>query len=271
MPQNVRPQVHLFWLYYFIIVPLLAVVAASPAGLGRVRRPGRHRPARRLLLDQRGRHHRRLPPPLHPRRLQGQAVGARDAGRRRQPRDRGPARPLGRRPPQAPRLQRQGGRPALTVAVRRVASPRCSRGSTTPTWGGSSTSSRPRARKYAPDLLDDRAMRRVSDGFGWIVLASVLAAGPARRPAHLVVVGRRHRLLLGRPRPHRPGAPHHLVDQLDLPRHGRRTRSSRATVPATSGGWRSPRSVRAGTTCTTPTRPAPGTASRRGRSTSAPD
>lgn len=28
-------------------------------------------------------------------------------------------------------------------------------------------------RKYAPDLLDDPAMRRVSDGFGWIVLASV--------------------------------------------------------------------------------------------------
>ena len=45
-------------------------------------------------------------------------------------------------------------------------------------------------------------------------------ARAARRPAHVVLVGCAHRPVLGRPRADRPGAPHHLVDQLDLPRDG---------------------------------------------------
>ena len=39
--------------------------------------------------------------------------------RSRAPGDRGPGHPLGRRPPQAPQVLRQGGRPALAVALRR--------------------------------------------------------------------------------------------------------------------------------------------------------
>ena len=37
-----------------------------------------------------------------------------------QPGHRGPGDPLGRRPPQAPQVLRQGGRPALAVALRRA-------------------------------------------------------------------------------------------------------------------------------------------------------
>ena len=51
--------------------------------------------------------------------VQGQPAAADRPGRRRVVRHRGPADPLGRRPPQAPRVQRPRGRPALPVAVRR--------------------------------------------------------------------------------------------------------------------------------------------------------
>ena len=62
-------------------------------------------------------------------------------------------------------------------------------------------------------------------------------------------------------------APRHLVDQLDLPRLRRAARSSPATSRATSGRSRSSPWARAGTTCTTPTRPPRGTASTAGSST----
>ena len=94
---------------------------------------------------------------------------------------------------------------------------------------------------------------------------SLLAPAAARRPADHVVAGRADRVLLGLAGPGRPAAPRHLVDQLDLPRDRRAPVQAAATSPATSGGWRSCRSASPGTTCTTPTRPAPGTACCRGQ------
>ena len=84
------------------------------------------------------------------------------------------------------------------------------------------------------------------------------------------LAGRAHRVLLGLARPGRPAAPRHLVDQLDLPRHRRAAVQAAATGRATSGGWPSCPWASPGTTCTTPTRPAPGTASSPASSTPAP-
>ena len=75
-------------------------------------------------------------------------------------------------------------------------------------------------RQYAPDLLKDRDIVRVSRAVPVLVaLVSLLAAAVARRADHLVVAGRADRVLLGLSLV-RVGAaaPRHLVDQLDLPR-----------------------------------------------------
>ena len=79
----------------------------------------RHRHRVRHVLDRRARHHRRLPPLLHARRVQGEAAAAHRPRRRRHAGHPGPGHPLGGRPPQAPRLLRPGGGPALPVALRR--------------------------------------------------------------------------------------------------------------------------------------------------------
>ena len=89
--------------------------AAVGLGPGLARRGDRAR----LLLALRARHHRRLPPVLHPRLVQGQDRPAGRAGHRGQPGHRGPGHHLGLRPPPAPQVQRQGRRPALALAVRR--------------------------------------------------------------------------------------------------------------------------------------------------------
>ena len=60
-----------------------------------------------------------LPPLLHPRVVQGEPCLQDRARHRGHAGDRGPGARLGLRPPQAPQVQRQGGRPALAVAVRR--------------------------------------------------------------------------------------------------------------------------------------------------------
>ena len=84
-------------------------------------------------------------------------------GRRRLAGHRGPGRALGRRPPQAPRVQRPRGRPALALALRRVRAARCPRACARRTWAGCSTSSRPRS-EYAPDLLARPATSSGSPG-----------------------------------------------------------------------------------------------------------
>ena len=205
----------------FIAVPFLAILLAVPVAWGGWLGWPTCVLVVRLLRRRRPRHHGRLPPLLHPRLVQGQAAAAGRPRRRRQPGHRGPGHPLGGRPPQAPQVLRQGGRPALAVAlrrdragadqgplvrphglaVRRRADP--SRGSSPPTCSPTRTSSGSAGPSRA------------------LALVSLAAAGRARRPDDLVLAGRADRVLLGQPGPHRPAAPRHLVDQLDLPRHRR--------------------------------------------------
>ena len=76
-------------------------------------------------------------------------------------------------------------------------------------------------RQYAPDLLKDRDIVKVSRMFPFLVLGLAVRAGCHRRPLVVVDRGRADRVLLGQPGPDRAAAPRHLVDQLDLP-HDRR-------------------------------------------------
>ena len=176
-------------------------------------------------------------------------------------RDRGPGHPLGRRPPPAPRVQRPRGRPALALALRRRHPARWPRDCGSRTSAGCSTrADQPRAVRARPARRP--ATSSGSTGcFPLLVAVSLLAA--RRSLGGLITMslaGRADRVLLGRPGPRRAAAPRHLVDQLDLP-HDRRApvRSPRPRAQRLVAGdparWASP-----GTTCTTPTRPAPGTA-----------
>ena len=82
------------------------------AGVGRpavLERPDR---VRDHVRRDRARRHRRLPPAVHPPRLQGRPRRARDVRDPRLGGDRGPGHLLGRRPPQAPRVLRPARRPA---------------------------------------------------------------------------------------------------------------------------------------------------------------
>ena len=97
-------------------VPGTARCAAVRLGVGADR--GGRRAGRSLLPGHPDRHHGRLPPPLHPPLVQGHPAGPDHAGRAGQHGAAGAGDQLGRRPPPPPRLHRQGGRPALAVAVR---------------------------------------------------------------------------------------------------------------------------------------------------------
>ena len=95
------------------VLPILAlgVVAWQVwSSLARLERPDR---VRDHVRRDRPRHHGRLPPAVHAPLVQDGQGRAGDPRRARQRRDRGPGHLLGRRPPQAPRLLRQAGRPAL--------------------------------------------------------------------------------------------------------------------------------------------------------------
>ena len=105
--------------------------------------------------------------------------------------------------------------------------------------------------RHRPHLAAVPALGRRVDG----------GAGRRRRAADLVLAGRRHRLLLGRAGPGRrccTTSPGRSTRSATRSASGR---SSPGTAPPTSGGWRSRRWASRGTTCTTPTRPARGTAS----------
>ena len=69
--------------YVFVVVPLLALIVADPVRLGLGPRVGRRRHRGRVLRGQRAGHHRRLPPLLHPRLVQGRAPAARSRWRSR--------------------------------------------------------------------------------------------------------------------------------------------------------------------------------------------
>ena len=124
--------------------------------------------------------------------------------------------------------------------------------------------------RYAPDMLADRGMRRVSAAFPALCIASLAlpfaigwALGGTLRAGLLALVwAGLVRITLAPARD--------LERELALPRVRRAVLSAPAgtTAPPTCGPWRCSRSARAGTTCTTPTRPAPATARTRTRSTS---
>ena len=204
---------------------------------------------------------------LHPPQLQDAAGGARDARDPRLGRDRGPGHLLGRRPPQAPRVLRPGGRPAQPARRPR---PRLARRAARPV---------PRARRLAvhphparaQDALRARPARRPDDPLRrpHFVLWALGRAGRAVRPrlADRRLAGRRaDRAAVGRRCAHARGPPRDLQHQLDLPLL-RPTRFDTGTSRATCAGWRRSRSARRGTTTTTPSRRRRSTACSGGSST----
>ena len=93
-----------------------------------------------LLRRDRARRDGRIPPPPDPPLVQVQALGARHARDLRVRRDRGPGDLVGRRPPQAPRVLRPGGRPAQPARrPRRGLSGSAARAYSMPTWAGCSS------------------------------------------------------------------------------------------------------------------------------------
>ena len=127
--------------------------------------------------------------------------------------------------------------------------------------------------RFAPDLLADKDISRVDRLFPPLVVD--LGARSRRRIGGLVTWSWQGALtaffwagLV------RIALLHHVTWSINSVCHvyGERPFDIRAaTRPPTSGRWRSSPSARAGTTCTTPTRPAPATACCAARSTSPPD
>src|SRR2546421_5834610 len=202
--------------YVFVVVPFLALVAAVPFawgwGLTWVDIVLAACWYTVTCLGGDG----RVPPVLHAQFVQGQAVAAHRAGRRRQHGRTGPDPALGRRPPPAPRVLRQGGRSALAVAVRHVAG-----------RAGARVLARapgldPQPRPDQPAPLRARpaggprhpyrapAVRLVHGGH-------VDSARRDGRSADLVVVGRGHGVLLGEPGQGDVPAPRDVVGELGVP------------------------------------------------------
>ena len=136
--------------------PLRRPLRRRLAGLGVGSALVRHLPVPRHVLLHRARDHGRLPPSPHPPQLQDLRLAARAARDPRLGGDRGPGHLLGRRPPQAPHLLRQGGRPAQPPRRPR---PRLER-----------RPARPRPRPRRLDLHPHPARQQ-----------GALRAGPARR------------------------------------------------------------------------------------------
>ena len=103
------------------------------------------------------------------------------AGHRGQPGHRGPGADLGRRPPPAPQVQRPGGRPALAVAVRQ----RLEGAGQGPGLRAHGLAVRPQphlAGEVLPRPAGRPTMRRISRPFPLLVAVSLLAPGADRRP-----------------------------------------------------------------------------------------
>ena len=121
-------------------------------------------------------------------------------------------------------------------------------------------------KQYAPDLLKDDDIRRISKAFPWLTVISVLL--PAVLGGLLTwswqgaVTGFFWGTLV------RVGLLHHVTWSINSICHAVGERPfEAATSPATCGGSRCCRWASPGTTSTTPIRPVPVTASSRGRST----
>ncbi len=118
-PKAPTTRAQQFLVGIFVFVPMLALAGRDSVRVGLGPELARRRDRGGLLLDLGARHHRRLPPVLHPQLVQGQdRPSGRDGGRGQHGHG-GPGRHLGRGPPAAPQVQRQGGRPALALEVRR--------------------------------------------------------------------------------------------------------------------------------------------------------
>ena len=249
-------------------VPRTARCAAVRLGVGADL--GRRRAGRCSSTSSPDRRHGRLPPPLHPPLVQGQP------------------RPCGSRWPSLGSMALQGPVISWVADHRRHHAFTDKEGDphspwlfgTTPAavargfwhahFGWMFRPDRTNPARFAPDLLADPDIARINRQFPCWTAVSLVAPAASRRAAQLVVVGRADRVLLGRAGADRRAAPRDLVGQLDLP-HDRRP-AVRPTGPLhellAAGDrcrWASP-----GTTCTTPTPPAPGTVSAAARSTSRP-
>ena len=181
----------------FIVVPFVALVAAVPIAWGWGLGWQRRRDRAGLLPDQRPGHHGRLPPLLHPRLVQGQP--------------RAEDRPGDRRVAWPSRARSSAGWPttaATTSSATRRAT-RTRRGATaTPSaalikglfyahMGWLFDVEQTPQQRYAPDLLKDRDIVRISPAFPDLVAVSLLL------PA---VVGGLVDVLAGRASPRSSGA-----------------------------------------------------------------
>ena len=120
---------------------------------------------------------------------------------------------------------------------------------------------RTQARRFAPDLLKDPAIRFVDRWFfGWVALGLLLPFAAGFGVLWLGADRRAERAPLGRARTDLPPAPRDLERQLDLPHVRQPSVRHRGREPQQRLPLRSSRSARAGTTTTTPSRPRRATA-----------
>ena len=72
-------------------------------------------------------------------------------------------------------------------------------------------------KQYAPDLLKDDDIRRISKAFPWLTVISLLLPAVLGGLLSWSLQGAVTGVLLGHARPGRAATPRHVVDQLDLP------------------------------------------------------
>ena len=123
--------------------------------------------------------------------------------------------------------------------------------------------------KFIPDLLADRKLQSVHKLFPWLVLTSLLApaliGGLWSMSFHGALTAFFWASLV------RISLLHHVTWSINSICHTFGNEEFEVRDKARNvSGWPSPRSASPGTTCTTPTRPAPGTACSRASSTRAP-
>ena len=232
-----RPAGNEVMVKVFVVVPFLALLGAVPFAWGWGLTVVDIALAAVFYLLTLDRRHRRVPPLLHPPRVQGQPGAADRAGGRwaawrcRARSSAGSPTTAATTPSPTRRATRT--RPGCSAPRR----PRWPAASGTPTSGWMFRRDQTNPARFAPDLLADPDIARGQPAVPALDGAQPGRARRARRAAQLVLVGRADRVLLGRAGPHRRPAPRHLVGQLDLP-HGRRPAlDRRGTAPPTSGRW----------------------------------
>ena len=169
---------------------------------------------------------------------------------------------LGRRPPQAPRPHRRGGRSALARTSAPAAGIKGAvRGLLHAHVGWLMTEhGRAERAKYARDLVEDRGMRFVDRSFiGWVLLGLALPAALGLAD-HRLLHRRADRPAVGRPRARVHAPPPHVVDQLGLPLLRAPALRDRGQVDQRVVAGAADASARRGTTTTTRSRARPRTA-----------